>query len=573
MTSISSRKVQPELPIEGDVLPFEGKQVTLTQREYIELKHSANYWKVQHSRACAREATLKRKLEEKLAIIRDLNHRLYGKSSESSSGTDKVPDSDSPPKDPPVKRSRGQQEGAASHGRTQRPDLPVKEETIKLNENCCPNCAAEYIPFPGYEESEIIEIDVRAYTRRIKRQRAKKTCQCALTPAIITAPVAPKLISKSLCGTSIWEHVLLGKFLYAQPLYRVLQDLNSYGLKIAQGTVTGGFKKLAPIFKPIYKGIHAQQMTETIFHNDESRWEVYEPIEGKKGHRWYLWVTKSQDAVYFCMDPTRAAVVPLKHFSNLSSNQVIVICDRYSAYKKLARLDRRIILAFCWVHVRRDFLTLSRSHKHLKDWGLDWVDTIGTLYHINNQRVEQWNPKLTIAEQSTDFQQHHTNLKEKLEQIKSRIALILQGDVEATKSKEPSDKKLETAQRKVLTSLHAHWHGLIIFLEYIQVPMDNNPAERTIRNPVIGRKNYYGSGSIWSAELAAMMFSIFQTLILWGINPRTWLRSYLEICERNSGQPPEDLTEFLPWKMDENRRQQLIKPPCNTEHIIEIDTS
>lgn len=573
MTSLSSCKVQPDTPLEGEVLPFEGKLITLTQREHIELKHSANYWKALHSKACTREEKLKKKLEEKLAIIRDLNQRLYGKSSESSSGQDKAPDSDSPAKEQPTKRPRGQQTGAPSHGRTQRPDLPVKEETIKLNEACCPHCAAEYIPFPGYEESGVIEIEVRAYTRKIKRQRAKKTCQCASIPAIITAPVAPKLIPKSLCGTSIWEYVLLGKFLYAQPLHRILQDLNSYGLKIAQGTVTGGLKKLAPIFNPIHQEIHAHQMTETIFHNDESRWEVYEPIEGKTGHRWYLWVTKSQDAVYFCIDPTRAAVVPLRHFANVASDQVIVICDRYSAYKKLARLNPSIILAFCWVHVRRDFLTLSRSHKHLKDWGLDWVDTIGTLYHINNQRVEQWNPELTIAEQSTDFQQHHTNLKEKLEQMKSRAALILQDDVEATKSKEPSDKKLETIQRKVLTSLHEHWYGLIVFLEYVQVPMDNNPAERTIRNPVIGRKNYYGSGSIWSAELAAMMFSIFQTLILWGINPRTWLRCYLEVCERNNGQPPEDLAEFLPWKMDETRRQQLIKPPSYTEHTIEIDTS
>jgi transposase len=32
---------------------------------------------------------------------------------------------------------------------------------------------------------------------------------------------------------------------------------------------------------------------------------------------------------------------------------------------------------------------------------------------------------------------------------------------------------------------------------------------------VVGRKNYYGSGSTWSGELAAMLFSLFQTLALW----------------------------------------------------------
>ena len=45
----------------------------------------------------------------------------------------------------------------------------------------------------------------------------------------------------------------------------------------------------------------------------------------------------------------------MAHFSGLEATKVIVVCDRYSAYKKLARLNAAIILAFCWAHVRRDF--------------------------------------------------------------------------------------------------------------------------------------------------------------------------------------------------------------------------
>ena len=48
-------------------------------------------------------------------------------------------------------------------------------------------------------------------------------------------------------------------------------------------------------------------------------------------------------------------------------------------------------------------------------------------------------------------------------------------------------------------------------------------AEVSDRGPVVGRKNYYGSGSVWSGRLAAMMFSLFQTLSLWGLKPRLWL--------------------------------------------------
>lgn len=93
-----------------------------------------------------------------------------------------------------------------------------------------------------------------------------------------------------------------------------------------------------------------------------------------------------------------------------------------------------------------------------------------------------------------------------------------------------------------------------------QVPLDNNLAEGAIRNPVTGRNVYYGSGSIWSAELAAMLFSILQTLDLWNINPRRWLTQYLNACAENGGRPPEEIASFIPWEMDEDRRSALSRP-------------
>ncbi|MCP4043092.1 MAG: transposase [Gammaproteobacteria bacterium] len=82
-----------------------------------------------------------------------------------------------------------------------------------------------------------------------------------------------------------------------------------------------------------------------------------------------------------------------------------------------------------------------------------------------------------------------------------------------------------------------HWQELTLFLQNPEVPLDNNIAENAIRGPVNGRKGYYGSGSIWSAESAAMLFSILQTLVLWDINPRHWLSSYLNACAENGGFP------------------------------------
>jgi transposase len=543
--------------VEGEVSPFAGQTVTLSKQEYIELQWQVNYWSTQHARAVKREEKLKEILKQKEAIIRDLKQRLYGKKSEKGAGK---PDVD--PNAPPTqksKRPRGQQKGTAGHGRTPHPDLPVIDEVILLNETACTKCGKEYSSLPD-EEASIIEIEVRAHVRRIKRQKCAKNCSCLPGSKIMTAPIPPKLLLKSPYGVSVWEQVLLNKFLYGLPVNRILNSLTSLGLTIAPGTIAGGLKKLLPLFKPIYESFRELQMTENKFHNDETRWEVYEQVEGKEGHRWYLWVTRSESVIYYAMDPTRSAKVPIKHFAELLTKLIIVICDRYSAYKKLARINLAIILAFCWAHVRRDFLDLARSYPHLKDWGLDWVEEIDKLYHLNKERLQVWDKALPLTEQSSLFQEKHAQLGMALNNMRERCEKLLAADEMAKGNKEKTPERLERAQRKVLVSLKKHWKGLNVFYEHPEVSMDNNAAEQSIRNPVLGRNSYYGSGSLWSAELAAMMFSIFQTLLLWNLNPRTWLNLYLKACANNAGKAPQNLNEFLPWMMSDDRLQQLSKP-------------
>ena len=79
---------------------------------------------------------------------------------------------------------------------------------------------------------------------------------------------------------------------------------------------------------------------------------------------------------------------------------------------------------------------------------------------------------------------------------------------------------------------------LTVFIDDPRIPLDNNLAERLMRNPAVGRKNYYGSGAEWAGRLATMMFSILATLKLWKINPRLWLTWYLESCAAGGGKTP-----------------------------------
>ena len=123
------------------------------------------------------------------------------------------------------------------------------------------------------------------------------------------------------------------------------------------------------------------------------------------------------------------------------------------------------------------------------------------------------------------------------------------------------EEPLRPLQKAVLESLGNHWEGLTVFVDRPDVPMDNNAAERRLRNPVTGRKAYYGSGSQWSAKLASLVFTVLQTVLLWGLNPNHWLGSFLQACAEQGGRSPSDLSAFLPWEMGEERKRQLAAPP------------
>ena len=561
-TCLSSISNQPTRNSIEQVSPFSEEWVTITKEEQIGLIHQANYWKAQHAQLKQKLAELEEESQRKDAKIKDLQNRLFGKKSEKQ-GLLKSENKGSSAS----KRSRGQQPGSDGHGRTPRPDLPVVSQIrdLSADDKQCARCGLPYVPNSALDEcNEFIEVEVQAYTRRVRRPAYLRNpgCCCEGTPVVITAPPLPRLISRSPYQVSFWVEVLLSKFHYAQPTHRYLQDLSDRALPISPGTVAGGLQKLAPLFEPMMEELYQKQMTETLFHNDETRWEVFVEMEGKVGTRWYLWVTRSQSVVFFVLDPRRSAVVPRAHFAGLQQERVIIVCDRYSAYKKLARLSDAILLAFCWAHVRRDFLDAGRGHKELECWALAWKERIGELYHRNHLRLGHWNGERPLDQQTEVFNQHHQSVQETLHAMHQEATrLSVEDDASLDEDIQSLSRSARKQQCKVYQSLLNHWPGLILFVENPQVPLDNNLAENTIRGPVTGRKNYYGSGSLWSAALAASLFSILKTLVLWGINPRYWLTAYLTACAENGSKMPDDMAPYLPWEMNEARRSEFSRPP------------
>ena len=497
-----------------------------------------NYYRSLHEKAKTREELLKQEVQQLKARIRYLEQKLYGRNSEKKNSSEKNTSSSS---DDPPQKERGQQPGSPGHGRRDYSHLPVEEETYELDEAVCPKCRCSFHedPLLGTDDSETIEIEVKAYRRKAKRKKYKKTCQCEGVPGIITAPGPPKLINKGKLGISVWVHLLLEKYLYQRPINRLLESFKDIEYEVPPGTIGDGLKKLAPLFEPVLKEIIKKNQTERHLHADETRWLVFEFIEGKKSYRWYMWVFVSKQTVVYILDPSRATSVIEKHLNVVSV--LILSVDRYSSYKSFAKDRENVILAFCWTHVRRDFLTSAKGFDELEAWGMAWVDSIGEIFHLNNQRMAH-------EVDSPEFAQADQSLRQALDAMKQQFELEL------------AEENLHPERAKRLNSIKAHWEGLLVFVDHPWIPMDNSEAERRMVTAALGRKNYYGSGSVWSGHFTASLFSIFQTLKLWKINPRKWLTEYLQKCAENHGHSPKDLACFLPWTMSKEQLARFQYP-------------
>src|SRR5215213_6042697 len=513
------------------------------RRQNAELRQQAGYWKAMHARVVRRAELLEAELEQFRGENRKLHDQLFGRKSESASSQDRSNrlegEVEQAPSTPP---QRGQRTDRPGPTRRDYGHLPVVEELRELpdQQRVCPRCGMTLTP-SDTEDSEQIEIEVRAYRRRIRRRRYQRTCTCSSCPRTFTAAPASKLIPKGLLGVSVWVEILLDKFAGHRPTERLLSQWRLLGLDVAAGTVTGGLERIEPLFGPLYDVLLRRNAESAFAQADETRWMVFIVLEGKTGYRWWLWVFMGEDTVVFRLDPTRSHEVPESHFP--ADARVVLMVDRYAAYKAMAQVKLGdVVLVFCWSHVRRDFITVGKGWPESKDWALAWLRRIREVYrHHRQRRISQAGGAEFVA---ADAAVRHTV-----------AAMQAQADVEL------ADAKLPTPCRKVLASLQEHWDGLTRFLDDPRIPLDNNASERQVRGPALGRKNYYGSGALWSGRLAAMLFSLFATLTLAKINIRTWLTWFLESCAETGGQVPSDIGPFLPWKMSEERRREMALDP------------
>jgi len=528
-------------------------------------RKDAHYYKRMHGKAAERLLEKDGQIEALKSKVFELQRRLFGRKSERGGGAGIGLALIGP------KRKRGQQPGAAGHGRKMRKELPVVEVEFlpPAGQTFCAHCNKPWVPMGEPEVREEIDWQVRLVRTRTKRPKFRRPQGCGCQDGradIVCAPVPASLIPKGLLGISFIVQAMLLKFLHGMPAHRLGRMIAGEGMPLSPGTLCGVFQRIAPLFVPLYEGILARSRLQDLALMDESRWEVFVETEGKKSHRWWLWVVVTGMTRLYILSPSRSSAVPKDYFGYDAESKTHawhkqVMADRYRGYGFLKVL---LDLAYCWAHVRRDFLE-ERSKEKDRAWADLWVARIGEIYSLNKARLALGcvlNPKRALPApfveldagrmKTPEYQEADKRLREAVEKMA------------ASRREELEGKELRIPRRKILQSLEAHWHGLTLFVDHPQIPMDNNGAERAVRPAAIARKNFYGSGAKWSGELMAMLMSLFQTLLLHQVDPRKYLTAYLQACADNGSKAPADIEPWMPWNFSssENAREDGALQKC-----------
>ena len=153
------------------------------------------------------------------------------------------------------------------------------------------------------------------------------------------------------------------------------------------------------------------------------------------------------------------------------------------------------------------------------------------------------------------YEQEYAAHQKQLEDVLDRMQALMNKSY----TKEPQTKQVE--------SMRHHWEGLTRFLDDPGIPLDNNLAERALRTPVVGRKNFYGNHSDRAAEATAIFYSIISSCKLHRIHPHKFLKRYLTayVQIRGSPMPEEILESFLPHEYANRHPDDLVKEPVSAD--------
>ena len=339
-----------------------------------------------------------------------------------------------------------------------------------------------------FDTSEKLELIPKKYFIQ-RYKRVKYNCS-SCHGAMVNTPAIASIVPTSNYGDSLIIDVSLSKYSSLMPIERYAQLAYQLGLggELPAQSLIGLTHHLANFLQTVYQMIMKEVLLGKVLQADES---PHKMLEGDQTRNWFLWGFFTPTACYFEAHDTRSGDKALE-FLKLSKAEVIMT-DGYQGYGKAVRSlkekDGRIVQeAHCNAHAFRYFEEASITFKEEAEV---FLKLYGQIYDLEKNRK--------IIEKNLG---HVENLEYRKKMIPFFEDLKLK--CQAMLSQVMPKSQLEKALNYYLN----HYDGLTLCIQNVDIPLDNNLAERELRAHVVGRKTWYGTHSKRGALTASVLFSI-----------------------------------------------------------------
>ena len=154
------------------------------------------------------------------------------------------------------------------------------------------NLKDEYEEIGTEESSRLERIPARTYiVKTIRHKVIAKSDMASMKPedrAILVAemPLAP--VAKCMAGASVLADIVIGKFMYHLPFYRLIQQYKESGIVISDSTMGGWYEQAVDKLKPLYDRLRQKILSSEYIQIDESVIPVIdnEKHKARKGYEW-----------------------------------------------------------------------------------------------------------------------------------------------------------------------------------------------------------------------------------------------------------------------------------------------
>ena len=410
--------------------------------------------------------------------------------------------------------------------------LVTRRHAVPESKMTCELCGKHLEVWEGQADtSKEVHVIQRAFVM-VEHQQQKARCPNGC--CVKTAPTPRKLFPGARYSIDFALEVAIQKYLYHMPLARQVRQMRAEGLEIDTQTLWDQLNKLATILYPVYEKILEFVMAHAVIGADETKWRMMseqERVKHDKNKSWQVWTLATGKAVYYEIEDGRSMKAAEKV---LRDYQGIILCDGYAVYEALAGCKPNVVLAFCWSHVRSKYKDIREFFPKDTEKIIELIDK---LFEIDRRAPGDNEESL----------QQRAHLRETLSRpIIDEIARWAK-DVQTLP---------ESGLAKAIAYMTNHWSGLLQFLDDPHVPLSNNITERANRDPVLGRKNHYGSRSVRGTEVAAQLYSILETTKLCGVDARAYLQLAVEAAlDGQTYELPHQCTGAVAIRADENIRR------------------